>query len=112
MRASGRERQTLTLRYRRAGSVDFEFHRTGLCERRDKGTAVLKPCWWLGAESDEDEKSGDAYFVQEYVFEKSPGCSMHFRIGEGDWKLATVDESGECSKRCVASPKQMHIQKP
>ena len=104
-----RGRQTLSVRYGlAAGTVDFELKRTGQCESRVKGTAVIKPCWWLGAETDEDE-SGNAYFVQEYVSETKHGCTIHLRIGEGDWRFAWVHD--ECNTPCAASAERMYLEK-
>lgn len=105
----GEDRQTLSLFYRRAGSVDFDYHRTGRCERHERGTAVLKPCWWLGSETNDTEQ-GEAYRVQEYVYDNSRGCTMYLRIAEDDWKAATVSDSG-CSMACPAPPTEMHLQK-
>ena len=109
-RVDGGNNQTLSLQYSRAGAVNFEFRKTGSCDRQDRGTATIKPCWWLGAESDENE-AGETIFVQEYRFKKDEYCTMYLRIGEGDWKQATISESEACSKSCPASGEIMHLRK-
>lgn len=100
-------RQKLSLIYSRAGSVDFDLRRTGLCERNERGTAVLKPCWWLGVETEEDD-AGEAYAVQDYVYERPDGCTMYLRIAEDSWQSASLRESSACSKSCPASTALMH----
>lgn len=110
-RVDGRKREALSIRYSQPGAVSFEFRMTGRCNREEQGVATLKPCWWLGAETDENE-AGEAVFVQEYVFRKNKDCSMFLRIEEGEWKQATISESKGCSKGCPASGDLMRLRKP
>jgi hypothetical protein len=105
---SGRNKQSVEVRYVRPGIIKFRINKTGACERDEQGTASVKPYWWLGVETDENE-SGEAIPVQEYSFKKSSRCIIYIRIDEGEWKQATITEAPECSKGCSVSEQPMHL---
>ncbi len=101
-RTVGRDRESLQVRYISPGTMKFNFDKKGRCSRHETGIAKIKPCWWLGAETDENE-AGEAIAVTEYVFDKNRACSMTFRIDEGGWTRSTVTESAACSAGCPSS---------
>lgn len=108
-RAKGSEKQSLEVRYVNPRTISFRFDKSGACSRHEQGMATIKPYWWLGAETDENE-AGEAMAVQEYVHNKSSQCTIYVRIDEGDWEQATIKEAAECSENCPASAEPMHLQ--
>jgi hypothetical protein len=98
--------ESLKVSYHTPGKINFEFDRIGACEQHEKGIALIKPCWWLGVETD-DNAVGEAVAVQEYIFHKNSGCKMYLRIDEDGWSQATITVAPECSGGCPSSGKPM-----
>jgi len=109
-RVEGNQKQSLEVRYLDPRTISVKFDKSGTCSRHEKMTAKIKPYWWLGAETDENE-SGEAVAVQEYVYGKGRKCSIYLRIDEGQWEQATVRESPGCSNSCPASAEPMYLKK-
>jgi len=97
--------ESLKISYLEPGRISFTFDRTGTCELHEKGTALIKPCWWLGLETDENE-AGETIAVQEYIFHKSSRCKMYLRIDEEEWSQATIVLATECSE-CISSSERL-----
>lgn len=57
----------------------------------ESGSAEIPATFFLGAESDESETSGEAYFVDEYTDSRPDDCTISLRLGfesEGDGMLS------------------------
>ncbi|QQS05539.1 MAG: hypothetical protein IPK50_01285 [Fibrobacterota bacterium] len=47
----------------------------------ENGTAEIPAAFFLGAESDESESSGESYFVEEYTDTRPDDCTLSLRLG-------------------------------
>lgn len=109
-RIAGDQKQSLEVRYLGPRTISFKLDKSGRCSGHERGTAKIKPYWWLGVETDENE-AGEAVPVQEYVCGKNGKCTIYVRIDEDQWEQATVKESPGCSKSCPASTAPMYLKK-
>lgn len=64
--------------------VDF-----GKTSHNQTGKADIISSFFLGTESNEDERTGDRYFVTEYTDNRENNCCIHIRLGEEN-ELAKV----------------------
>ncbi|MCC6726523.1 MAG: hypothetical protein IT258_18625 [Saprospiraceae bacterium] len=62
---------------------NFELRKNRQTVDQIRGKADINPGFVLGSESDEDEATGNSYFVAEYSFE-GKDCSFNIRIGEDE----------------------------
>lgn len=106
----GKKRQSLEVIYVDSRTIAFKLKMSGACNRKEHGRATITKNWRLGAETDENE-AGEAIAVQEYIYSKSGKCTISFRIDEGDWAQATMQETAECSPDCHLLAESMPMRK-
>ncbi len=64
-------------------SYELKVFRSGKLYSAYKGLADLEPGFFLGAETDEDERTGSAYLSTEY-YSRTNHCDLALRIGIND----------------------------
>ncbi len=72
-------------------TVDYtiEMVEFGKTSHNQTGQADIISSFFFGAESNEDERTGEGYFVTEYIDNRENNCYTHIRIGD-DNQLAKI----------------------
>jgi hypothetical protein len=81
----------LTVKRTNYTTVDYKIEMVefGKTSHNQNGRADLIPSFFLGAESNEDEQTGDGYFVTQYSDNRENDCYTHIRLGDED-KIAKI----------------------
>ena len=54
------------------------------------GQADIISSFFLGTESDEDVKTGEGYFVTEYIERRAKDCHIHIRLGDDNERAKII----------------------
>ena len=74
---------SLTVKRINYTTVDYKIEMVefGKSSHNSSGQAEIISSFFLGAESNDDEKSGESYFVTEYI-DRENDCYTHIRLGD------------------------------
>jgi hypothetical protein len=78
----------------------------GKANHFEKGQASISPVFFLGSESDESSRSGNAYFATEFFDEKENDCRTSIRLGKEDERHALL---GKLIKNCNGKIKDITL---
>jgi hypothetical protein len=76
----------LTVARKNRTSLNYQFRmvdKEGKVTHNRSGTAIISSTFFLGSETDEDDKTGNGYLSVEY-WDNSTDCSFAIRVGEKD----------------------------